>query len=96
MQIEWREGGVEKLAGVAVVKKVVFDEVQFFPTNSTMQSGMCVKPEKSFELTRPVGAVELRANAVEGRKTGDTMDRASWQSPFLGHPSAKFFPRNEG
>jgi hypothetical protein len=42
----------------AVVKKVVFDEVQFFPTNSTMQSGMCAKPEKSFELMWPTGAVE--------------------------------------
>jgi hypothetical protein len=39
----------------ALVKKVVFNEVQCFPTNSTMQSGMCVKPEKSFALTRPVG-----------------------------------------
>jgi len=30
----------------AVVKKVVFDEVRCFPTNSTMQNWMCVKPEK--------------------------------------------------
>jgi hypothetical protein len=35
-------------ATAALVKKVVSDEVQFFPTNSTMQSGICVKPEKSF------------------------------------------------
>jgi hypothetical protein len=74
----------------------VFDEVQCFPTNSTMPSGMCGKPEKSFELTRPEGAVELRANAVEGRKRGDAMGRASWHSPFLGHPGAKFFPGNAG
>ena len=87
--------GIGKTAG-ALVKKVVFDEVQCFPTNSTMQSSMCVKPEKSFELTRPVGAVELRANAAEGRKTGDAMDRASWHLPFLGHPSAKFFLGNAG
>ena len=80
----------------ALVKKVVFDEVQCFPTNSTMPSGMCVKPEKSFELTRPEGAVELRANAAEGRKRGDAMGRASWHSPFLGHPGAKFFPGNAG
>jgi hypothetical protein len=46
---------------MAVVKKVVFDELRCFPTNSTMQSGMCVKPEKSFELSPPVGAVELAA-----------------------------------
>jgi len=81
----------QELAAAALVKKVVFDEVQFFPTNSTMPSGMCVKPEKSFELTRPEGAVELRANAAEGRKRGDAMGRASWHSPFLGHPGAKFF-----
>ena len=30
---------------VALVKKVVFEELQFFPTNSTIQSGMCVKPK---------------------------------------------------
>lgn len=30
----------------ALVKKVVFDEAQCFPRNSTMQGGMCVKPEK--------------------------------------------------
>jgi hypothetical protein len=42
----------------AVVKKVVFDEMQFFPTNSTMQGEMRVKLEKRFELMRPTGAVE--------------------------------------
>jgi len=30
---------------VALVKKVVFDEVQRFPTNSTMQIPACVKLE---------------------------------------------------
>jgi len=30
----------------ALVKKVVFDEVQRFPTNSTMQRRACVKLEK--------------------------------------------------
>ena len=32
--------------GWALVKKVVFDEVQGFPTNSTMQNPACVKREK--------------------------------------------------
>ena len=32
--------------GRALVKKVVFDEVQGFPTNSTMQNPACVKREK--------------------------------------------------
>jgi len=35
-----------QLAPTALVKKVVFDEVQRFPTNSTMQSRACVKLEK--------------------------------------------------
>jgi hypothetical protein len=34
------------LQGAALVKKVVFDEVQRFPTNSTMQNPACVKREK--------------------------------------------------
>jgi hypothetical protein len=59
--------------------------------NSTMPSSMCVKPEKSFELTRPEGAVELRANAAEGRKTGMLWvervgNRRSW-----GIPARNFF-----
>lgn len=33
-------------ATMALVKKVVFDEVQRFPTNSTMQNPACVKREK--------------------------------------------------
>jgi len=31
----------------ALVKKVVFEELQFFLTNSTIQSWMCVKPGKA-------------------------------------------------
>jgi hypothetical protein len=30
----------------ALVKKVVFDELQFFPRNSTVERGMCVKPKE--------------------------------------------------
>jgi len=43
----------------ALVKKVVFDELQFFRTNSTSQSGMCVKPKKVLNLMRPVWSVEF-------------------------------------
>jgi hypothetical protein len=101
MDAEWRFAGFARAPVVgysqrALVKKVVFDEVPCFPTNSTMQNGMCVKPAKSFELSRPVGALELRANGAEGRKAGDAMGRASWHFPFLGHPGAKFFPGNAG
>jgi Transposase IS116/IS110/IS902 family len=42
----------------AVVKKVVFDDVQVSARNSTIPSRMGGKPEKSFELMRPTGAVE--------------------------------------
>jgi len=43
---------------LAVVKKVVFDDVQVSARNSTIPSRMGGKPEKSFELMRPTGAVE--------------------------------------
>jgi hypothetical protein len=38
--------GIAPDGDLAVVKKVVFDEMQFFPTNSTMQGEMRVKLEK--------------------------------------------------
>jgi len=49
---------VIELLDPAVVKKVVFDDVQVSARNSTIPSRMGGKPEKSFELMRPTGAVE--------------------------------------
>jgi hypothetical protein len=43
----------------ALVKKVVFDELQFFARNSTVESGMCGKPKKDFELVRPAGICRI-------------------------------------
>ena len=50
---------LQAVARKALVKKVVFDELQFFRTNSTSQSGMCVKPKKVLNLMRPVWSVEF-------------------------------------
>jgi hypothetical protein len=55
-------GDLRRSCAAAVVKKVVFDEVQFFPANSTMQGEVC-ETGKSFELMWPQG---LWNSAAEG------------------------------
>src|SRR5215469_8727853 len=93
---------VEKLRGklevkatsaspAALVKKIVSGKVQFFPTNSTIQSWGCVKREK---VLNPGGRWGLW-NCARMRLTdekGGAMGQASWRSAFLGQRSAKFLP----
>src|SRR5215467_14259813 len=78
----------------ALVKKIVSGKVQFFPTNSTIQSWGCVKREK---VLNPGGRWGLW-NCARRRLTderGGAMGQASWRSSFLGHRSAKFFAESE-
>src|SRR5215469_10296150 len=75
----------------ALVKKIVSGKVQFFPTNSTIQSWGCVKREK---VLNPGGRWGLW-NCARMRLTderGGAMGQASWRSSFLGQRSAKFLP----
>src|SRR5215469_15597081 len=78
----------------ALVKKFVSDKVQFFSTNSTIQSWGCVKREK---VLNPGGRWGLW-NCARMRLTdekGGAMGQASWRSSFLGQRSAKFFAESE-
>src|SRR5215472_14857129 len=78
-------------AARALVKKFVSDKVQFFSTNSTIQSWGCVKREK---VLNPGGRWGLW-NCARMRLTdekGGAMGQASWRSSFLGQRSAKFLP----
>ena len=86
----WRTSQ-ERKPSWALVKKFVSDKVQFFSTNSTIQSWGCVKLEK---VLNPGGRWGLW-NCARMRLTdekGGAMGQASWRSAFLGQRSAKFLP----
>jgi hypothetical protein len=90
----WRERLRVSREGTALVKKIVSDKVQFFATNSTIQSWGCAKPEKVLDPGGRWGLWNCARMRLTEEK-GGAMGQASWRSSFLGHRSATFFAGSE-